>query len=199
MLGEMPAAEVGLNELARRVGLAKSNVLRYFESLEAVLLDLLGDWHRRWIAELTPRLSDTSGSLQTRCSRLVDALSRSLVDMPILCDLFSAQSAVLERNVSPEVAARFKRSSLANALTLAAEVTRLIPELEPTMSLKFVAATQMSTGALWSHAHPSVAMLTAYEQHPDLADLRLDFESNLTDMLWILLKGTLIPTARLST
>ncbi|HEY4701584.1 MAG TPA: helix-turn-helix domain-containing protein, partial [Streptosporangiaceae bacterium] len=45
MLAEMTVAEVTLNELSRRVGLAKSNVLRYFESREAVLLDLLGsEW-----------------------------------------------------------------------------------------------------------------------------------------------------------
>src|ERR1700727_3854151 len=48
MLAEMPVAEVTLNELSRRVGLAKSNVLRYFESREAVLLDLLGaEWQER--------------------------------------------------------------------------------------------------------------------------------------------------------
>jgi AcrR family transcriptional regulator len=41
MLAEMPVAEVTLNELSRRAGLAKSNVLRYFESREAVLLELL--------------------------------------------------------------------------------------------------------------------------------------------------------------
>jgi AcrR family transcriptional regulator len=30
MLAEMPVADLSLNELSRRVGLAKSNVLRYF-------------------------------------------------------------------------------------------------------------------------------------------------------------------------
>jgi AcrR family transcriptional regulator len=32
MLAEMPVAALSLNELSRRVGLAKSNVLRYFET-----------------------------------------------------------------------------------------------------------------------------------------------------------------------
>ena len=41
MLQEMPVADISLNELSRRVGLAKSNVLRYFDSREAVLLELL--------------------------------------------------------------------------------------------------------------------------------------------------------------
>ena len=42
MLAEMPVSELTLNELSRRAGLAKSNVLRYFESrpeLAALRLD----------------------------------------------------------------------------------------------------------------------------------------------------------------
>lgn len=41
MLTQMPVSELTLNALARHVGLAKSNVLRYFESREAILLELL--------------------------------------------------------------------------------------------------------------------------------------------------------------
>jgi len=52
MLAEMPVAEVTLNELSRRVGLAKSNVLRYFESREAVLLELLDSAWQDWLAQL---------------------------------------------------------------------------------------------------------------------------------------------------
>src|SRR5262249_51226970 len=43
MLQDMPVSDITLNELSRRVGLAKSAMLRYFESREAVLLDLLDD------------------------------------------------------------------------------------------------------------------------------------------------------------
>ena len=57
MLDEMPVAEVSLNELSRRVGLAKSNVLRYFESREAVLLELLDDFLGSWLAELADELA----------------------------------------------------------------------------------------------------------------------------------------------
>src|SRR5580693_2868218 len=56
MLDEMPAAQVTLNELSRRVGLAKSNVLRYFESREAVLLDLLDSMWQDWLADLEVEL-----------------------------------------------------------------------------------------------------------------------------------------------
>src|ERR1044072_10039307 len=49
MLEEMPVAALSLNELSRRVGLAKSNVLRYFDSREAVLLELLDAAWREWL------------------------------------------------------------------------------------------------------------------------------------------------------
>ncbi|WXZ49457.1 TetR/AcrR family transcriptional regulator [Clavibacter tessellarius] len=58
MLQEMTVAEVTLNELSRRVGLAKSNVLRYFESREAVLLDLMDDYFARWLVVLETELGD---------------------------------------------------------------------------------------------------------------------------------------------
>src|SRR3569833_320077 len=56
MLDEMPVADVTLNELSRRVGLAKSNVLRYFESREAVLLELLARALREWLVALEDAL-----------------------------------------------------------------------------------------------------------------------------------------------
>ena len=48
MLTEMSVAKLSLNELSRRVDLAKSNVLRYFESREAILLDLLNAELQQW-------------------------------------------------------------------------------------------------------------------------------------------------------
>ena len=56
MLDEMPVAAVTLNELSRRVGLAKPNVLRYFESREAVLLELLDRYVQEWLTELAGEL-----------------------------------------------------------------------------------------------------------------------------------------------
>src|SRR4029450_4387799 len=56
MLQEMPVADLSLNELSRRGGLAKSNVLRYFDSREAVLLELLARSSREWFAQLATEL-----------------------------------------------------------------------------------------------------------------------------------------------
>ena len=78
MLAEMPAAEITLNELSRRVGLAKSNVLRYFESREAVLLELLDSMWQDWLADLETELRaavDAGASLAVRGDQLAAALA----------------------------------------------------------------------------------------------------------------------------
>src|ERR1700709_2309122 len=81
MLDEMPAGELSLNELSRRVGLAKSNVLRYFESREAVLLELLDNAVAQWVTEVVAELAvAAAGSrpVAERGDRLAAVLSASL-------------------------------------------------------------------------------------------------------------------------
>src|SRR4051794_24550898 len=113
MLTEMPVADVTLNELSRRSGLAKSNVLRYFESREAVLLELLDAAWQDWLARLDSELDGAigrDGPVTVRSGQLASVVAASLAARPMVCDLLSAQAAVLERNVSPQVAAQYKRA-----------------------------------------------------------------------------------------
>ena len=74
MLAEMPVAALSLNELSRRVGLAKSNVLRYFESREAVLLELLDAAWREWLDALAVALppSDAAVPVDERIVARID-------------------------------------------------------------------------------------------------------------------------------
>jgi len=54
----------------------------------------------------------------------------------------------------------------------------------------------MVTGAVWTHARPSAAMLAAYEADPDLASMRLDFPSTLRQVLEVLIAGLLARSTR---
>ena len=66
MLAEMPVATLSLNELSRRAGLAKSNVLRYFESREAILLELLDSEAAAWVSDLEAMPYDATGEFGSR-------------------------------------------------------------------------------------------------------------------------------------
>jgi AcrR family transcriptional regulator len=197
MLAEMPVAEVTLNELSRRAGLAKSNVLRYFESREAVLLELLDSAWQDWLAQLDAELADAvvaGDPVASRADQLAAAVAASLAARPMLCDLISAQAAVLERNVSPQVAAQYKRASIAGISALGALLLRSVPELGEPDAFRLAGAAVMTTAAVWPHTQPSAAMLAAYAADPALAAMRLDFTATLREVLEVLTAGLLART-----
>ncbi|MER7607857.1 TetR family transcriptional regulator [Nocardioides sp. NPDC127503] len=193
MLDEMPVAEVSLNELSRRVGLAKSNVLRYFESREAVLLELLDDYWGTWLEELAEELTagiEAGASPEVRADQLAEILSRSLADRMVLCDLFGAQGGVLEHNVSVEVVKRHKRASRAKLATMVELVRRHLPELGDGAQT-FWLMSLISAGALAAYVPPPPSVLAAYADEPDLGVLQLDMRDSLRTTFTAALVGVL--------
>ena len=192
MLEEMPVADISLNELSRRVGLAKSNVLRYFESREAVLLELLAGSMREWLEHLATELPTAvrrRSGFKRRAEQLASALVESLLARPTLCDLISAQAGVLERNVSVEGIIRHKLATLDDAEAFAALVQSVLPELSADDTWQYMIATWLMTSALWAHRQPPAAVLEACAADERLAPMHLDFASTLTLHLTTLALG----------
>jgi AcrR family transcriptional regulator len=192
MLEEMPVADISLNELSRRVGLAKSNVLRYFDSREAVLLELMAASVHSWVeslaAELPSAVSRRSG-FNRRAAQLANAIATSLAERPVLCELMSAQVAVLEHNVSPEAITRHKLAGLADGEAIARLVRDALPELGEDEAWKYVIAIWVMASALWTYARPPQALLDACATDERLAATQLDFPASLEDFLTTLAIG----------
>ncbi|MGK3201400.1 TetR family transcriptional regulator [Amycolatopsis sp. MEPSY49] len=193
MLDEMPVADVSLNELSRRVGLAKSNVLRYFESREAVLLELLDRALREWLAEVADELAegvDRKLPAGKRAERFSAVVAHSLARRTVLCDLIGAQAGVLEHNVSTDAVVRFKRSALAGLDAMAELMREYVPEVgEQAASICMLA--MILTGGLWTHCRPSPSALAAYEVDPALTALHLDLAPALAHGLTLLISGAM--------
>jgi len=196
MLDEMPVAEVSLNELSRRVGLAKSNVLRYFESREAVLLELLDRALREWLAEVAGEVAegvDPALPAPERAAAFAAVIARSLAGRTVLCDLIGAQAGVLEHNVSTDVVVRFKRSALGGLETMADLLRGAVPEVggeaAPVCLLAMILA-----GGLWTHCRPSPSAQAAYAVDPALAALHLDLAPALEHGLTLLITGAMART-----
>jgi AcrR family transcriptional regulator len=194
MLEEMPVGEVSLNELSRRVGLAKSNVLRYFESREEILLELLDQARSQWLAGLAGQLGagvDPAGDERDRGDQIAAVIADSLGSRRVLCDLLTAQDGVLEHNVSVEIAARYKRAFLADIESLAALVRHHLPELRQDDSFRLSGMALLLVSALWPATRPSASMLAAYEADPALAATRMYFAPALREAVSVLISGTL--------
>lgn len=193
MLAEMPVASISLNELSRRVGLAKSNVLRYFESREAILLELLVRAWTEWLTALPQLLAEgviAEANVRQRGDQIAHVIATSLGERQVFCDLFSSHASVLEHNVSGQVAARFKHAALANVTALAKQVRAYIPELGD-QAWQVCAHLGFAMSAIWVHSRPSAGVLAAAEIDPTLVRYRIDFEQALETMFATLISGTL--------
>jgi AcrR family transcriptional regulator len=192
MLEEMPVADISLNELSRRVGLAKSNVLRYFDSREAVLLELLTRSSQEWLEHLTAELPSAvrrRASFDRRAEQLAAAITASLVERPVLCDLMSAQASVLEHNVSMETVRDHKLATLANAEAFSALVRGALPELSDDDAWRYMAGAWLMASALWAYACPPAAVVEAHAADERLAKAQVDLPAVLEDHLTTLAIG----------
>jgi hypothetical protein len=70
-------------------------------------------------------------------------------------------------------------------------VTIALPEIGREGAMRFIPPASMLAGALWTHAHPTPAMLAAFDADPALAPLRMEFEPTLREHLTTLLTGVL--------
>ncbi|GAB04408.1 putative TetR family transcriptional regulator [Gordonia amarae NBRC 15530] len=191
MLEEMPVAQVSLNELSRRVGLAKSNVLRYFESREAILLQLLDAELHQWAAQVDAMLVETPADRAERIAQVADLMAESIAARPVLCDLISAQSAVLERNISTEVAMQHKYAIGGEVQTVVRAMVRAVPELSEAQAWQVLAYTILLTAGAWPQSRPAPAIQAAYDLYPQLAAGQMDFTDTVRDLIRITITGLL--------
>ncbi|MFS8104639.1 TetR family transcriptional regulator [Lentzea alba] len=174
MLTEMPVSQLSLSALSRRVCLAKANVLRYFDSREAVLLELLEAELADWTTELE-REAPTDGSATERGDQLAELLASSLARRHALCDLASAQAAVLEHNISAETAIRHKYAAKQSLEKLVGIATRYLPEFDDGDAIAFMQTVMLTAIGAWPTSRPPEAILSAFAADPALAALRVDF------------------------
>jgi AcrR family transcriptional regulator len=129
MLTEKNLADISLRELSHRVGLAKSNELRYFDSREAILLDVLDEEFQAWLTGLDARLGKPRARKPGYATEVRVATTISLVEAELLCELLASMAVVLERNISGEFARDFKARATANTATVGQLVARHLPWL----------------------------------------------------------------------
>jgi AcrR family transcriptional regulator len=187
LLSEHPDVRAfGLNELARQSGMTKSNVYRYFESRESLLLELLQEEWSLWYAELRRAFGpkDQPATLE----QVAEIFSHRTASHPLLAHLTSVLPSIIEHNLSVERIREFKRASLELLHELAAFMHARSPYLSILAFEEFVHLAIMMTTGIWPFSHPSTTALEAI-QTSDLAPFRYEFERDLARGLLLLLRG----------
>lgn len=174
-----------LTELAREAGMAKSNVYRYFETRESLLLELLEEQWKAWLQDFVAgEQVGVTRALPDFCAHV----AQSLAQRTLLCTLMGALPSVLEQNASVETVRSFKSNSLdfvrAVAELFHASCQELsVDEHEQLIHLLFLLQT-----SLWSFAHPAPPVKQAL-QDPALSPFRRDFSRDLGHTLLLLARG----------
>ena len=117
MLAEKNVADISLRELSDRVGLAKSNVLRYFDSREAIFLEVLDEEFQAWLTDLDDPARQAAGEESRLCQRDSGGdgdrrLAGGHGNCSASCS--ASMAGVLERNISVDFARDFKARAMAN-------------------------------------------------------------------------------------
>jgi AcrR family transcriptional regulator len=154
---------VSLGAVAEAVGLAKSNIQRYFGTREEIYLELLTEEWRQWAQAVSARLRDTHGTAEA-----IAALAETMVDRPLFCDLLSHASTTLEHNVSVPAARTFKHT-LHDLLTAMGADVAHATELTEREGAELVATASALAGTLYRAANPSPVVAQVYAEDPELA------------------------------
>jgi AcrR family transcriptional regulator len=181
---------VSLADIAVRVGIHKSALLRYFETREQIFLELTAAAWRDWAQALHAGLDAAAPG---DAALVADVFARSFADRSLFCDLIAHTPLNLERNVSPEAVRRYKLTSLGAVDEAAALVQRTLPTLTLAEAREFVATLPSLAGSLWQIANPAPALAELYASDPALAQACVDLAPRLRRTAEILLAG-LIPS-----
>jgi AcrR family transcriptional regulator len=158
MLAEKGVGDTSLRELSDRVGLAKSNVLRYFDSREAIFLELLDEECRSWLEELDGML----GRPRTRKPnyvneiRVATTVADSLIARRLLCELLSSMAGVLERNITADFARDFKARAMTRIMALSSLVARHLPWLPRDLTDFFAEGALTLTAGMYPFSVPTI-------------------------------------------
>ncbi|MFI5612517.1 TetR family transcriptional regulator [Amycolatopsis sp. NPDC051903] len=183
---------VTLQAVTETAGLHPSAVRRYFASREELFLELAERGWEEWRDLVTARLAGRKGLPP---GDVAEALSSTIVTLPLFCDLLTHVVLSLEGDVSVDRARQYKaRSFTAYDVIVAALVQA--GTLSTAQVHDLIAALLGTTSYFWQLSHPTATLAELYRQEPQWGHSALDFEPRLTRLLRATAEGLSGPGRR---
>jgi AcrR family transcriptional regulator len=153
---------VTLGDLADSVGLAKSNVVRYFGTREEIFVELCALESLTLRDALLARLEDVNATT------LPEVLAALLTEHELFCELLSQLTTNLEHHVSYDAAERLKVGTSAVVAELADAIAARPVGLDAEQSRTLLGTASLLGAALWATSRPSPVVAQVYAGHPEL-------------------------------
>lgn len=181
---------VSLNDIAKQVGIAKSNLYRYFDSREHIYLRVLQRLAGEWEQRLYPALEKFNG--KGTPAKVAAVITETLLRSESYCVLITVINSVLEKNLTPPLVVDFRSVFLERRKRFARVLSSTLPGVTPERVYPLVLHIFAHAAGLWPLCHPSASSRELLGQ-PDYAHLELDFETEMRRFLQVLLGSLMLP------
>jgi AcrR family transcriptional regulator len=171
-------AWVSLGDIAREVGLAKSNVLRYFGTREEIYLSLTMREGTQWAEAATAGLRDASGA-----EAVGAALAGAYAERPLYCDLTTHADTMFEHNVTVDVLRVYKRWAIGTYWAVGRSIATACPPMTAENGAALVMAAAAFVAKLFPLTRPPEALRELYRLEPEIAGAFPPLRPALTHMI----------------
>lgn len=172
-----------LQAIASRAGVVKSNIYRYFESREAILVALLLREFENAVDTL-----ETMYVSELRVEETANRLVGMFAERPLLCELMCHIGPTLERNISIESVRDLKRQLLKHGFRAGAALCRALPWLNEEEAFGVFFCIHTFIAGLWPNVTPVPILAQVYEE-PEFVRFKRDFDKELYTLLAVHLAG----------
>ena len=178
LCAEFGILDWSLNELGRRADITKSNLYRYFGSREEILMVLM---HEE-IAQFAQALSEKTANAVLTVPDFCQLMAKIYTKHPMLCDLLSVSSTVLEKNTDLDPILQIKRAGAEHERIVVSAIASCLDGVNETTAAQIAFASGIIVSGLWPMAAPAapIRQLSEFEGFEHLA---MDFCSELQRML----------------
>lgn len=179
-------SDISVSAVAREVGVAKGTLYIYFESKEALFLDLLLSEMSEWfeaVAAAIPRPATVSD--------VAHVITDELVKRPRLPRLAGILHSVFEHNIAEELALEFKTEQRRLMAEGAERLSGVVEGLTPGDAELFFIRLHATVVGVALMANPSEAVRKALRSDDGLKLLDIEFSQMLEPMVALLLGDAL--------
>lgn len=174
------------SEIASEAGLAKGTLYLYFRTKEEIYLALLAEGFANWLGTIKGELMAANPSIEGT----LGSYSLFCVNNPKTIFLASLSPAILELNISEEMAYLFKKKLADEIREIGELMTKAFPRLSLEHARKLFINSYALTIGLWQHTHPAPIIEKVF-QREEVSILLMNFQEDLYSALEVLWRGNL--------